>query len=437
MTMRLASVMALLSCALAATLALVNGFAAFAFFITAMLASYVAIAAIRAPKADPTVFSGLFGLAIAALYSALYLWVWQYEFGLISDAELYDQLAQEIAASVPWYEQINPLSFHYVNELGLRYGEIAQPGFFKVLALAYTLASALGIGSPSIQIPLIINVSAFSLTGIIFYRLLKIARTPARYKWLLWVAFMTVPYFLEQLVWIRKDILLLFVSILALERIATRHSVFALCLIGVVATIRLWQALLLLLAFAIFEAFRYSSSSREAFNRHKIAILIAVALVVTAFFQTWELEIAPESLVALLADHEQATKGLSSFLLTNGFGAALYGLLYPFPTLLPKDVGALIDSAYAYLFIVLLALTFWRSLDNSRRLDAFECCIWISLVACFAGYALTSAISWKSLGFVVFESRFKLYGHALMTVVLGTLLGSRKLPSEYAIGRQA
>lgn len=417
-------VCALFFCSCSAILAGVNGFVGLGIVVVLMALICLIFFTIHPSVTERRAFfAALLALGIGAVYSAFYFWVFGYDFLLVSDSAVYDALAHDIAQTTPWYKQINPLSYEYVRELGNYYGKIKYPGFYKILGIGYTIGLQLGMESVSFQIPLIINIISFSFVGLALYKILA-SICPSRWvEWGLWSLFMTTPFFLEQLVWIRKDIFLLMSSLFAIQFIQKRnHPLWVALLIFLVATVRFPQAVWLMVLFLVNEAMFRRRRTANVIVRHSVIIaLCTLVLLVASVAYLPDLNISPESLAALLEDQEKASIGFSRHLTTNIVGAALYGILYPFPSLFPQDTRAVFDTFYAYLHLSLFFAVLLMIRNKKGGASPFLVALWITLLLTLAGYALGAMMSWKSIGFVVFESRFKLFGMALVVILFGHL----------------
>jgi hypothetical protein len=245
---------------------------------------------------------------------------------------------------------------------------------------------------------------------------------------MLMLLFMTTPFLIELLVWIRKDVFLLMLSLFAIDLMLKRHhAVYVFALIAVVATVRRPQAASLAILFIVHEALIRGWGPAKVLSRHRILVALCLfVLVLGAISYLPELNVAPESLAALLEDQREASIGFSRYLTTNILGVALYGILYPFPTVAPQDISALFNTIYGYLHLGLLFGVFVMMLTNSRNGSPFVVALWLTLLAALAGYALAAMMSWKYLGFVVFEGRFKLYGMALTVILFGEVWVNRR-----------
>jgi len=88
-------------CAGAATLALSNGYVGLAIFVALTAAIYIlTYLTARSAVRRHSLAAALLTLGIGAFYSAVYFWVFGYEYKLVSDAALYDAVANEIASMV-------------------------------------------------------------------------------------------------------------------------------------------------------------------------------------------------------------------------------------------------------------------------------------------------------------------------------------------------
>ena len=366
--------------------------------------------------------AGLLALAISSVYSSSYLWLVDGEFGLTSDAALYDQIARDIANTVPLHSQINPLDMEYVFDLGNVYGIIKQPGFYKIMGVLYTLADILLISSVSIQVPLLVNLASFALIGYFLYRLIEQVAVSRQIIWVLWLAFMLTPYLLEQLIWLRKDLFTLAVSLLAVNAIYRRSHFFLVAFyIILLATLRLPQAALVMVLYLIYETRVRNLQVGRIFNVNGI-LLISVIFTLTFVAPAYlpEPEIAPESLAALLYDLPDNI-GFSSILLSNAFGVAIYAIIYPFPSLLPQDFTSMANTLFAYLHLLFLAAVIY-DLRNMQHYGPFEFAVAITFLCSLAGFTITAIMSWKYLGFVVIEPRYKLFVTVLLLILLARLL---------------
>ena len=366
----------------------------------------------------------LFALGLGASYVSTSLLGWSNGFLLLSDSDVYDQVAREISSSVPWPAQISPFAFAYVYDAGLPWGEIAQPGFFKLLGIAYTLGEALRLDELHVQVPAVINITSFTLIGRATYKLLRLGKGEQWIRWVLWGVVITTPHLLEQLLWLRKDMFMVAVSLVSLLAIYKRRSWFVTAaLIYLVGTLRLAQGALLLLIWVMYEGYvRRVSLFRWAIGS-RAAVMLAGAAVIGAALYMPGIEIAPESMEALLRDRESASRGLSALLESSGIGAALFGMIYPFPSVIPRDLVSLAQTVYAYAYWAILGIVIAKSRPIAKEGHLVPV-LWIATVMMLVGFAAQAIVTWKTLGFVIAESRFKIFPHILLVILFCVALGS-------------
>ena len=370
--------------------------------------------------------AALLALGISSAYISLGLLGFFNAFILNSDAYVYDQIAFSIASNISWHRQINPFDLAYVAELGLDYGVIKQPGFYKVSGFAYTVGQSIGVSELHVQIPAAINIIAFAVTGYAFHHLLRINLIDKKYRLFLLLSFISLPYFLELLVWFRKDILLLALCLVSLIAIQERkHWLILMVLLSIIGTIRVPQALLL---FVIWVAYERCMREGRLFKlvlskKGWMTFLIGLGSTTMALLSV-EFEIAVESFDALTRDRANASTGLSQILESNILGSALHAVLYPLPSLLPKSFEAVLNTLYAYLYWIFLVMVFF-GIRKSRLKDIFASTLWMATMIVLIGIALKTVIAWKVIGFNVIEARFKLFPHASLVLLYGIMYARR------------
>ena len=423
--MTLLFVFSLFLVSLSVVLHFLNDFFAVGGFLTLSAILFIVVSLKRSTQAR-CLSAGLLALAISSTYSSSYLWLIGEEFGLTSDAELYDQLARDIANTVSLLSQINPLNIGYVYDLGNAYGAIKQPGFYKILGILYTFANIFSISFVSIQVPLIINIASYAIIGYFLYKLIEQVAAPRQIVWVLWLAFILTPYFLEQLVWLRKDLFTLAVTLLAVDAIYRRSHFFLVAsYIILLATLRLPQAALVIVLYLIYEVRMRNLLLGRIFNVNGILLILMIftlAFVAPAYLP--EPEIAPESLAALLYDLPNNI-GFSSILLSNALGVAIHTIIYPPPNLIPQDFTSMAHTFFAYLHLLFLAAVIY-DLRNMQHYAPLEFAVAITFLCSLAGFTITAIMSWKYLGFVVIESRYKLFTTVLLLVLVARLLWLKK-----------
>ena len=419
--MTLLFVFSLFLVSLSVVLHFLNDFFAVGGFLTLSAVLFI-VASLKRFTHGRCFSAGLLALAISSAYSSSYLWLIGGVFGLISDAEIYDQLARDIADTVPLRSQINPLDMEYVYDLGNAYGDINQPGFYKILGILYTFADIFFISSVSIQVPLIVNIASYAIIGYFLYRLIENVAAPRQIVWVLWLAFILTPYFLEQLVWLRKDLFTLAVTLLAVDAIYRRSHFFLVAFyIILLATLRLPQAALVIVLYLIYEVRVRNLLLGRIFNVNGILLILMIfTLAFVAHAYLPELEIAPESLAALLYDLPYNI-GATSTLLSNVFGVAIYAIIYPPPNLFPQDFTSMAHTFFAYLHLLFLAAVIY-DLRNMQHYAPFEYAVAITFLCSLAGFTITAIMSWKYLGFVVIEPRYKLFTTVLLLALVARLL---------------
>jgi hypothetical protein len=275
------------------------------------------------------------------------------------------------------------------------------------------------------------NLTAFFLIGNVFYKLLKTVDISRGVVWLLWFAFILTPYMLEQIVWVRKDLVTLAVTLLALNEIYRRRII---CIVAsyviLIAALRLPQAALVIAFYLIYEVrLRNLRVARLLNISWAVLIPIMFTLVLIAAAYLPELDVAPESLAAFLSDQPQ-TVGMSSILLSNSFGVAIYAILYPFPRLLPNDFSSLVNTLFAYLHLFFLAAIVY----NIRNMQRYEPLLYAAALTFFialAGYSLTAIMSWNYFGFVIIESRYKLFATVFLFILFARLLRNAGAKSRF------
>lgn len=364
-----------------------------------------------------SVIAGIIALGISSIYSAINLIIFDVEFGLTSDAFLYNQLAWEIASTVPFYEQINPFSFGYVYEYGISVGSvIAHPGFYKILGIFYTIGDWMGVQSISIQIPLIINLISFTFIGYIFYRLINIFPLSSAICWALWLSFILNPILLELVIWARKDLLLLWLSLLSLNAIYKKSYIIFIIVTLVIATLRVPQAIVLVIFFLVYEVREHNLFIKIFLNFNKIKFSLALLLLVIGFSFIPEPEIAFSSLEAFTEDM-QSNIGSSAVLLSNAFGVVAYIFLYPLPALFPQDFDSIYRALFIYINIIYLIFYIYK-LFSANYIENFIYASAFSFVLVLIGLIISGLISWKFFGFPVIESRYKLFPIALNIIAI-------------------
>lgn len=416
-------VLSLIMIAVSIIFALANEFIFFG-IATTLLAIAVFVFHLRQrSNINEAVVFAFFALGLSSLYLSTYLWVFGNEFDLTSDAYLYDRVAQDIAYTIPWYSQLNLFSYSYVDNIAQAYGYVINhAGFYKILGIFYSLGDLLNINALSIQISAVINCASYLIIGAAFYKILMLVGVSSQIRWFLSYAFLTSPILIREISTLHKDLFLLAVTLLTFVLIIKRHKAVTFFLVFFIATIRLPQAALLLILFLIYEV-NLRNYKLLNFVRKKYFIISALALISPFVVMLYlsNFEIADESLNALMQDQEKASSGFSTYLSTNVIGAALYGIFYPFPNLLPSDFLSLINTIYAYIYIFIFIFIVMKSklFDHSAALIN---AVFVLFIIAYAVYAFAAALSWKAIGFVVFEARYKFLGIVCMFVLFGHLM---------------
>lgn len=358
---------------------------------------------------------------------------------LVSDSAHYDLVAREIAEHVPLGAQLNPFHFQYVHDVGNSLGgAIAHPGFYKLLGVLYTLAAAFAI-DPIALIVLGLNVLAFAAVGYLVWRSLsRIRFSDSRANFLLWVAFMANPYLLDQLVLIRKDLVILALFAAGIDSLLVAKRWHAFALAALLVPFRVWQGSLLLSGIFVHWITK-SRGLAKVFRRRSIIVVAAsLAMVALAVLPLWEVEVAPEVAEAYARDLREATFGLSSWFQHPVWGPLIYAWAYPFPSIRAADeVDAAVRSIFAMIWITLTGSLFLTTLTRKEwrtsylKSSAGAALLWMFWGA-FVGLYAVAAVSIRRLGFIVMEPRYKLQWYLLATVLVAMRLSEHRLVRNFS-----
>lgn len=434
--MKLAALLGFVSAAASAILTLSKGYLLVAILITLMLLILLMGATRLNSKHQDRYIAGLLALGISSAYISFTLLGWLDGFFLVSDSYVYDQIAMSIATNVSLLSQINPFDFMYVYDLGLSYGQISQPGFYKLIGIMYTIGLSMEFGDLNIQVTAAINIFGFCTTVYTLYYLLQKSGTENGYCWLLCGFFASSPHFINLLVWLRKDILLLAMSLVSVCFIYQRRNwIINIGTLYVIATIRIPQALMLLSVWIAYEGYMRDISVVKLMLSKKtrfVVVLCAILFFTSVFFP--EAQLSSESIHALIRDRAYASSSLSRILESNIAGSVLHAILYPFPSVFPRNVSQIINTLYAYVYWI-LSLAVLLSVRKADRREIFLVILWVATVIALVGIAGNAVAAWKVLGFNIVEARFKLFPHACSVLLYGAVYHSVKNQADTVTSR--
>jgi hypothetical protein len=396
---------------------LIYGFLFFGAYsiIYAIFLSYVAF--ISGSK-KPSVFAGILAFGISSIYSSVYLWVLKGDPSLVSDAFLYNEIAEEIADRVPLLKQINPFSVQYIFDIGESQGGIVYPGFYKIIGIIYTIFDFFGLENRTTQVILFVNSMSVSAIGYLFHRLLFLNGAKGSKQWILWCLLILFPYFIELVVWLRKDLILLMLSLFFVSRVLQNSNFFVIfSTISIISTFRMPQAIALFV-FYVFYVYQYKNlplSNILRSHKKSLITLAALACAVIAFVAP-DIEASNESFDALYVDL-QYNVGLSAIFLRNELGVAIYSILYPFPIVTPNNIFDFWRSIFStfQIFVTIFAIVQLRNNSNIKKNKDSLFLLALMLVSM---NIVTCILSWNSFGFVVFEPRYKLLPIAVFILIL-------------------
>ncbi len=379
------------------------------------------VAALRLSKIPREVIAGLMALGIGAALFFLQLYFWPQVTNLQSDPLMYDAVATNIAANVSLLNQLNPLAFEYVHEAERGWGAIANPGFYKILGIVYSVLG--NIPDRHVLSAAFINVTSYAVVGFLLMKLFDYMGCGRKASWALWLIFMLSPWLIEQLYVLRKDMLLLSLTAGSLYVIVNRwHWTAIVSIIYCVGTIRFPQAVILL---GIWLVILFCNNRRYArYFRSKYFIffgIFASILLLAVVMYDDTREFASESIAALDNDRQKASTGFSKLLEASAPGVFIYVLIYPFPNLIPKDLYSIWQSIFAYLAWAGFAAVFYV-VKKMRFADSFIIALLWGLIITLFGMFLQALAAWKVLGYVVAESRFKLFTYLMLVLLVARVI---------------
>lgn len=379
--------------------------------------------------------AGVFAFGISSVYSSVYLWVMQEDIGLVSDAFVYNEIAEQIAEQVNLLHQINPFSFQYIFDIGDGYGGVIYPGFYKIMGIIYTIFDFFAINNRSIQAILLVNIFSYSAIGYIFHSLLNMNSGSKNKNWILWCILLFTPYLLELTIWLRKDIFLLMISLFFVSRVLKNSNIFIIIItLFLISTLRLPQALALLIFYIFFLTLSSNLSFFDIFrfNKKSLIALSVVACLITVPFAP-DIETSAEGFDALFLDL-QYNVGLSSIFLQNELGVAVYSLLYPLPNIAPKNVYDFWRSIFSTAQILMTFFVLFK-MKNSQIFDNGKKSLFLLGIIFAAINALACILSWREFGFVVFEPRHKIFSVSIFILIFSFARSSNLSSSKnYAVG---
>lgn len=347
---------------------------------------------------------------------------------LESDSAQYDAIARQIAETVAWIDQLNPGEYGYVIEIGSQFGgEIAQFGFYKLLGILYTAAKWVAVD----PVPLVfsmINVPAYTMLGVVLYRILALSTASASVQRFLWFFAMLNPWLLDVVVQIRKDLVIAMFFVGGLQFVSKRRPLMAAVCIVALGTLRIPQALLLISIVLVVWALRRKLLSKLLLSR---TWLVAAAVVGTLgiIYLVPESQIAPELIEVFRSERELVdTGGASRYFEQHAFGAVVYALAFPFPPLsIAADFNAIWRGCYVWATYGLLFAAFIGALYAQKQCNQFLVAVTWGMLFMYLGLSLATVGSFKALGFVIIEPRFKIAWQILLCLLAGYYFSNRRI----------